>query len=248
MNAIEANGARIPAIGLGTMTLKEQVCIDAVKTALKLGYRHLDTAERYGNEEWVGEGLHQGLAEQGLKREDVFVTTKVYWDKLAPGDFEKSVEESLKKLKLPWVDLLLIHWNNPKVPLADSIKSLCNAKKKGQAKHVGVANFTTLDARRGGEARDRAAGDQPDRGASLPRPEQGARRLQEARPVGDRLLPDRARQGARQRDAGAHRQGARQERRRRSRCAISCSRASSRSRARRRPRIWRPISRCSTSR
>ena len=94
MNSIEANGARIPAIGLGTMTLKEQVCIDAVKTALKLGYRHLDTAERYGNEEWVGEGLHQGLAEQGLKREDVFVTTKVYWDKLAPGDFEKSVEES----------------------------------------------------------------------------------------------------------------------------------------------------------
>ena len=117
MNSIEANGARIPAIGLGTMTLKEQVCIDAVKTALKLGYRHLDTAERYGNEEWVGEGLRQGLAEQGLKREDVFVTTKVYWDKLAPGDFEKSVEDSLNKLKLPWVDLLLIHWNNPKVPL-----------------------------------------------------------------------------------------------------------------------------------
>jgi 2,5-diketo-D-gluconate reductase B len=91
----------------------------------------------------VGEGLHQALAEQGLKREDVFVTTKVYWDKLAPGDFDKSVEQSLQKLKLPWVDLLLIHWNNPKVPLADSIKSLCNAKKKGQAKHIGVANFTT---------------------------------------------------------------------------------------------------------
>jgi diketogulonate reductase-like aldo/keto reductase len=143
MTVIEANGARIPAIGLGTMTLKEQVCIDTVKTALKLGYRHLDTAERYGNEEWVGEGLHQGLAETGLKREDVFVTTKVYWDKLAPGDFEASVADSLKKLKLPWVDLLLIHWNNPKVPLSDSIKSLCDAKKKGQAKHIGVANFTT---------------------------------------------------------------------------------------------------------
>jgi 2,5-diketo-D-gluconate reductase B len=143
MNSIEANGARIPAIGLGTMTLKEQVCIDAVKTALKLGYRHLDTAERYGNEEWVGEGLHQALAEQGLKREDVFVTTKVYWDKLAPGDFERSVEESLAKLKLPWVDLLLIHWNNPKVPLSDSIGSLCAAKRKGQTRHVGIANFTT---------------------------------------------------------------------------------------------------------
>jgi 2,5-diketo-D-gluconate reductase B len=143
MNVVEANGARMPAIGLGTMTLKEQVCIDAIKTALRLGYRHLDTAERYGNEQWVGEGLQQGLAASGLKREDVFVTTKVYWDKLAPGDFERSVEESLQKLKLPSVDLLLIHWNNPKVPLSDSIASLCNAKKRGQTKHVGVANFTT---------------------------------------------------------------------------------------------------------
>jgi 2,5-diketo-D-gluconate reductase B len=143
MNVVEANGARIPAIGLGTMTLKEQACIDAVKTALRLGYRHLDTAERYGNEQWVGEGLQQGLAASGLKREDVFLTTKVYWDKLAPGDFERSVEESLQKLKLPSVDLLLIHWNNPKVPLSDSIASLCKAKAKGQARHVGVANFTS---------------------------------------------------------------------------------------------------------
>jgi len=143
MTVVEANGARIPAIGLGTMTLKEQVCIDAIKTALRLGYRHLDTAERYGNEEWVGEGLRQGLAASGLKREDVFVTTKVYWDKLAPGDFERSVEESLAKLKLLWVDLLLIHWNNPKVPLSDSISALCAAKRKGQTRHIGVANFTT---------------------------------------------------------------------------------------------------------
>src|SRR5712691_1397995 len=143
MQIVEANGARIPAVGLGTMTLREQACIDAVKAALRLGYRHLDTAERYGNEEWVGGGLHQGLAQSGLERGDVFVTTKVYWDKLAPGDFERSVEDSLRKLNLPWVDLLLIHWNNPKVPLKDSIALLCNAKKQGQTKHIGVANFTT---------------------------------------------------------------------------------------------------------
>jgi 2,5-diketo-D-gluconate reductase B len=143
MTVVEANGARIPAIGLGTMTLKEQVCIDAIKTALRLGYRHLDTAERYGNEEWVGEGLRQGLAASGLKREDVFITTKVYWDKLAPGDFERSVEESLAKLKLSSVDLLLIHWNNPKVALSDSIRALCAAKRKGQTRYIGVANFTT---------------------------------------------------------------------------------------------------------
>ncbi len=143
MNTVDANGARIPAIGLGTMTLKEETCIGAVKTALRLGHRHLDPAERYGNQEGVGLGLQQGLPAAGLKREDVFVTTKVYWDKLAPGDFERSVEESLRKLKLGWVDLLLIHWNNPKVPFSDSLASLCKAKKGGQTRHIGVANFTS---------------------------------------------------------------------------------------------------------
>jgi 2,5-diketo-D-gluconate reductase B len=143
MIAVEANEARIPAIGLGTMTLREQGCVETVRAALELGYRHIDTAERYQNEEWVGEGLRQGLAAAGLKREDVFVATKVYWDKLAPGDFERSVEQSLRKLDLPWVDLLLIHWNNPKVPLSESVRSLCKAKRNGQTKHIGVANFTS---------------------------------------------------------------------------------------------------------
>jgi diketogulonate reductase-like aldo/keto reductase len=143
MNVIDANGAKIPAIGLGTMTLKDAVCVEAVSTALRLGYRHIDTAERYGNEAEVGEGLHQGLRASGLKREDVFVTTKVYHDRLAPADFERSFDESLGKLKLPWVDLLLIHWPNPKVPLADTLRVLCQARRDGRARHVGVANFTT---------------------------------------------------------------------------------------------------------
>jgi 2,5-diketo-D-gluconate reductase B len=142
MNRVEANGARIPTIGLGTMTLKDAVCVDAVKTALGLGYRHIDTAERYGNEVAVGEGLQQGFAASGLKREDVFVTTKVYHDKLAAADFERSFDESLKKLKLPWVDLLLIHWANPDVPLAETIGVLCKAKREGRTRHIGVANFT----------------------------------------------------------------------------------------------------------
>jgi 2,5-diketo-D-gluconate reductase B len=143
VHVIEANGAKIPAIGLGTMTLKDAVCVEAVKAALRLGYRHIDTAERYGNETEVGEGLHQGLRAAGLAREDVFVTTKVYQDKLAAADFERSFDDSLEKLKLPWVDLLLIHWPNPKVPLAETIGVLCKAKREGRAKHVGVANFTT---------------------------------------------------------------------------------------------------------
>lgn len=143
MNVVEANGAKIPAIGLGTMTLKGTVCVEAVKAALRLGYRHIDTAERYGNESEVGEGLHQGLAATGLKREDVFVTTKVYHDKLAAADFQGSFDESLEKLRLPWVDLLLIHWPNPKVPLEETLGVLCKARRDGRAKHIGVANFTT---------------------------------------------------------------------------------------------------------
>jgi diketogulonate reductase-like aldo/keto reductase len=142
MNVVEANGARIPAIGFGTLTLKDAGCVEAVKTALAVGYRHIDTAERYGNEAEVGEGLHQGLSANGLKREDVFVTTKVYHDKLKAADFARSFDESLQKLRLPWVDLLLIHWGNPKVPLAETVEALCKTKKEGRARHVGVANFT----------------------------------------------------------------------------------------------------------
>src|SRR4051812_27377899 len=143
MEFIEANGAHTPAVGLGTLTLKDAGCAEAVKTALQLGYRHIDTAERYGNEAAVGEGLHQGLQTAGIKREDVFVTTKVYHDKLAAIDFERSFSESLQKLRLPWVDLLLIHWPNPKIPLAETIGALCKEKKAGRARHIGVANFTT---------------------------------------------------------------------------------------------------------
>ncbi len=143
MNVVDAKGARIPAIGLGTMTLKGDICVEAVKSALRLGYRHIDTAERYGNEAEVGEGLQQGIAAAGLERNDVFVTTKVYHDKLAAADFQRSFDESLQKLRLPWVDLLLIHWPNPNVPLAETLGVLCKAKRDGRTRHVGVANFTT---------------------------------------------------------------------------------------------------------
>jgi 2,5-diketo-D-gluconate reductase B len=143
VNVVEANGASIPATGLGTMTLMDAVCVQAVETAVRLGYRHIDTAERYGNEAAVGEGLAQGLRIAGLERDDVFVTTKVYHDKLAATDFQRSFDDSLRKLKLPFVDLLLIHWPNPAVPLAETLGALCKAKRDGRARHIGVANFTT---------------------------------------------------------------------------------------------------------
>jgi 2,5-diketo-D-gluconate reductase B len=139
MQFVEAYGARIPQIGLGTMTLKGDVCVQAVKTALQVGYRHLDTAEFYGNEVENGEGLRAS----GVKREEVFICTKVRQDDLMPDDFARVIDQSLAKLKLPQVDLLLIHWNNPDVPFKLSVGALCKAKKDGKTKHVGVANFTT---------------------------------------------------------------------------------------------------------
>ncbi|RAI34701.1 aldo/keto reductase [Rhodoplanes serenus] len=138
MQVVEANGARIPALGLGTMTLKGDACVGLVEAALRLGYRHLDTAQMYGNEAEVG----QGLRAAGVRREEVFVTTKIWHTHLAPADVERSFEESLARLGLSSVDLLLIHWPNPAVPLADTVAALCRTAADGRARHIGVANFT----------------------------------------------------------------------------------------------------------
>jgi diketogulonate reductase-like aldo/keto reductase len=138
MQVVEAHGARIPVIGLGTMTLKGDVCVQAVKAALQIGYRHIDTAWFYGNEKEVGEGLRQS----GVKREDIILCTKVRETHLEPDKFRQSLDESLANLQMPSVDLLLIHWNNKDIPFKTSIGALCKAKKDGFAKHVGVANFT----------------------------------------------------------------------------------------------------------
>jgi len=139
MQVVEAHGARIPQIGLGTMTLKYDVCVRAVDAALQMGYRHLDTAAFYANEKENGEGLRQS----GVKRDDVFICTKVRQADLMPDAFAKVLEQSLANLKLPYVDLLLIHWNNADIPLKLSVGALCKAKKEGKTKHIGVANFTT---------------------------------------------------------------------------------------------------------
>jgi diketogulonate reductase-like aldo/keto reductase len=133
---IDVKGARIPAIGMGTMTLKGDVCVNAVSAALRMGYRHLDTAQNYGNEREVGEGIRAS----GVKREDVFLTTKIFWNRL--HEFEKAVDESLAALQFPAVDLLLIHWPHPELPVADLVRTLCTFKTRGFTRHVGVANFT----------------------------------------------------------------------------------------------------------
>ena len=138
MQFVAANGARIPAIGFGTMTLTGQRCSEMVMGALSAGYRHLDTAANYGNEREVGEGLRAS----GVKRDDVFLTTKVWFNRLAAGDLERAAEESLQKLGLSVVDLLLIHWPNPAIPLGETVAALNKVKRAGLTRHIGVANFT----------------------------------------------------------------------------------------------------------
>ncbi len=135
---VHANGAAIPPIGLGTSQLLGDTCIEAVSTALRAGYRFIDTAARYENEEAVG----QGLRVSGVPRAEIFLLTKVYWTMLAAADFERSTEDSLKRLGVSEVDCLLIHWPNPKVPLAETVAALNKMQRRGLTRHVGIANFT----------------------------------------------------------------------------------------------------------
>lgn len=138
MHAVEANGAAIPAIGLGTWELRGRACARIVEQALRLGYRHIDTAQIYENEREVGEGLRAS----GIKRDEVFVTTKVWTTHFAPNDLLRSTKESLAKLRLTDVDLLLLHWPNPQVPLQETLGALAQAKDAGLARHIGISNFT----------------------------------------------------------------------------------------------------------
>ena len=109
-----------------------------VEQALKFGYRHIDTAQVYENEREVGEGLRAS----GVSRDEVFVTTKVWTNHFAPHDLERSAKESLVRLRQSDVDLLLLHWPNPQVPLAETLGALAHARKLGLARHIGVSNFT----------------------------------------------------------------------------------------------------------
>lgn len=135
---VSANGASIPALGFGTWQLRGDVARAMVAEALKTGYRHIDTAQVYENEVEVGDGLKAG----GVPRDDYFLTTKVWTDRFRDGDLQRSVEDSLKKLRVDHLDLLLLHWPNPSVPLAETLKSLNAVRAVGLTKHIGVSNFT----------------------------------------------------------------------------------------------------------
>jgi 2,5-diketo-D-gluconate reductase B len=133
---LPAHGAAIPAIGFGTSGMGD-VRAEHIATALKAGYRHIDTARKYGTEGAVGEGMRAS----GVPRQDIFVCTKVSHEHLHAGDFARSVDDSLAALGVDYVDLLLVHWPEKNTPLAETMAALAKAKRQGLACHIGVANF-----------------------------------------------------------------------------------------------------------
>jgi diketogulonate reductase-like aldo/keto reductase len=140
---LTAHGAKIPALGFGTSPMTGSMAASEIVAALKAGYRHIDAARKYGTEQVVGEGMRAS----GVPRKDIFLTTKVSHENLHAADFGGSVNASLKALGTDYVDLLLVHWPNPEIPLTETMPALAKAKQQGKARHVGVANFniTLLD-------------------------------------------------------------------------------------------------------
>jgi len=138
MKTVDANGARIPAIGPGTFQLSGETCRTMVAEALRIGYRHIDTAQAYGNEEAVGAGIR----DSGVRREEIFLTTKIWPDDFRADALKRSMDQSLKRLGTDHVDLTLLHWPSRDVPLAETLAALGEAREAGKTRHGGISNFT----------------------------------------------------------------------------------------------------------
>jgi 2,5-diketo-D-gluconate reductase B len=132
-----AHGAAIPALGFGTSPMTGSLDPGEVVAALKAGYRHIDTARKYGTERAVGEAIRAA----GVPRAEIFLTTKVSHENLRADEFARSVDDSLKALGVDYVDLLMVHWPNPEIALDETMPALAKAKRSGLARHIGVANF-----------------------------------------------------------------------------------------------------------
>ena len=135
---VKANGAEIPVMGFGTWELRGATAILCVQAALDAGYRHIDTAAMYANESEVGEAI----ANHATPRKAIFVTTKVWATEAGDGPFQRSAEASLKRLGLDIIDLLLIHWPSTSVSLKEQIFTLCDSKRRGLTRHIGISNFS----------------------------------------------------------------------------------------------------------
>ena len=127
----------VPALGFGTFQLKGDACRKAVSRAVDIGYRHVDTARMYENETEVGKGIR----ESSVDRKDIFLTSKIWMDQLEPDSLVRELQNSLRELQTDYLDLLLIHWPNPGVPLSSTLGAMMKMKEKGYIRHVGVSNF-----------------------------------------------------------------------------------------------------------
>lgn len=138
-NIRTAGQANIPVLGLGTWQSTGQDCVDVVSQALKMGYEHIDTAQAYGNEKEVAQGIKQS----GVSRDKFFLTTKIFPDdmKFEPEKLIAAAKRSLADLDTDYVDLLLLHWPDDRVPLSEIIPALCELQKQGLTRHIGVSNF-----------------------------------------------------------------------------------------------------------
>ncbi|MFB6245303.1 MAG: aldo/keto reductase [Candidatus Nanohaloarchaea archaeon] len=150
MKEIEVDGTDVPALGLGTWQSKGGECEKAVRKALNLGYRHVDTAQVYGNEKEVGRGIEASEVD----REEIFLTTKVWRDSLDPEKLKQSVEESLEMLQTEYVDLLLIHWPFPDLDLEGALREMEDLVDEGKTRRIGVSNFTAGQLDRAREISD----------------------------------------------------------------------------------------------
>jgi 2,5-diketo-D-gluconate reductase B len=137
MDHLHTQGIDMPKLGLGTFRLQGDACRAAVESALGLGYRHIDTAEMYGNEDGVG----ASMAASGVKRDDIHLTTKVWHENLAPDAIRRAFDASLKKLRLDYVDLYLVHWPSKGMNLPAMFETLVKLKEQGRTRAIGVANF-----------------------------------------------------------------------------------------------------------
>ena len=137
MEYVSLHGSKVPALGLGTWLLEGDDCRNAVSTALELGYRHIDTAQMYGNEEIIGEVLSASAVE----RDELFVTTKVNNQFRGADEVERSVEESLARLQTDHVDLLLIHWPVEFNRIGETLEGMVRAQDRGLTRLIGVSNF-----------------------------------------------------------------------------------------------------------
>lgn len=137
MKTIDVQGCKVPALGFGTYKLNGDACVQAVDFAIHEGYTHIDTAQIYENEAEVGDGIKKS----GAARDKLFVTTKIWRNEFSGRTALKSVDESLRKLKLDYVDLLLVHWPFPETPVAEMVEAVMKAQETGKAKLIGVSNF-----------------------------------------------------------------------------------------------------------